>query len=120
MILVVGATGSIGREVVRMLVQRGLPVRALSRDVERARALPGWHGIDVVTGDPVQIGGELTASPVVRKLSFTGSTAVGRRLLADGAARTMSASAASEEGGQPVKATTCMPPSSTLRKAMKR
>ena len=37
---------------------------------------------NVVTGDPVAIGGELTASPIVRKLSFTGSTEVGRLLMA--------------------------------------
>ncbi|HRH13233.1 MAG TPA: NAD-dependent succinate-semialdehyde dehydrogenase [Azonexus sp.] len=37
---------------------------------------------NVLTGDPVAIGGALTASPVVRKLSFTGSTEVGRRLMA--------------------------------------
>jgi succinate-semialdehyde dehydrogenase/glutarate-semialdehyde dehydrogenase len=36
---------------------------------------------NVVTGDPVAIGGELTSSPVVRKLSFTGSTEVGRLLM---------------------------------------
>lgn len=36
---------------------------------------------NVVTGNPVAIGGELTASPVVRKLSFTGSTEVGRLLM---------------------------------------
>lgn len=35
----------------------------------------------VVTGDPVAIGGVLTASPVVRKLSFTGSTPVGQLLM---------------------------------------
>ena len=35
---------------------------------------------NVITGDAVQIGGELTANPVVRKLSFTGSTGVGRLL----------------------------------------
>ncbi|AMP13726.1 NAD-dependent succinate-semialdehyde dehydrogenase [Collimonas pratensis] len=34
----------------------------------------------VLTGDPVQIGGVLTSSEIVRKLSFTGSTAVGRLL----------------------------------------
>ncbi len=38
--------------------------------------------LNVVTGDPVAIGGVLTASPVVRKLSFTGSTEVGRLLMA--------------------------------------
>ncbi|NMG75131.1 NAD-dependent succinate-semialdehyde dehydrogenase [Aromatoleum diolicum] len=36
---------------------------------------------NVVTGDPVAIGGVLTSSPVVRKLSFTGSTEVGRLLM---------------------------------------
>jgi succinate-semialdehyde dehydrogenase/glutarate-semialdehyde dehydrogenase len=35
---------------------------------------------NVVSGDAVAIGGELTASPVVRKLSFTGSTRVGKLL----------------------------------------
>ncbi|RKT63121.1 succinate semialdehyde dehydrogenase [Azonexus fungiphilus] len=38
--------------------------------------------LNVVTGDPVAIGGELCASPIVKKLSFTGSTAVGRKLMA--------------------------------------
>ncbi len=38
--------------------------------------------LNVMTGDPVAIGGELTSSPVVRKLSFTGSTEVGRLLMA--------------------------------------
>ena len=37
---------------------------------------------NVVTGDPVAIGGVLTGSPVVRHLSFTGSTEVGRLLMA--------------------------------------
>ena len=37
---------------------------------------------NVLTGDPVAIGGALTASEVVRKLSFTGSTEVGRLLMA--------------------------------------
>ncbi|KAB2921377.1 MAG: NAD-dependent succinate-semialdehyde dehydrogenase [Dechloromonas sp.] len=40
---------------------------------------------NVLTGDPGEIGGELTASPIVRKLSFTGSTAVGRLLMAQSA-----------------------------------
>ena len=37
---------------------------------------------NVVTGRPAEIGGELCANPIVRKLSFTGSTAVGRLLMA--------------------------------------
>ncbi|MBB1626836.1 NAD-dependent succinate-semialdehyde dehydrogenase [Achromobacter sp. UMC71] len=37
---------------------------------------------NVVTGNAIAIGGELTRHPDVRKLSFTGSTAVGRLLMA--------------------------------------
>ena len=37
---------------------------------------------NVITGKPQAIGEAITASPVVRKLSFTGSTAVGRKLMA--------------------------------------
>jgi succinate-semialdehyde dehydrogenase/glutarate-semialdehyde dehydrogenase len=45
--------------------QAGLPKGALS----------------VITGDAATIGGVLTASPEIRKLSFTGSTPVGRKLV---------------------------------------
>src|SRR5450631_759064 len=37
--------------------------------------------LNIVTGDPVAIGQELCASPVVRKVTFTGSTEVGRILM---------------------------------------
>jgi succinate-semialdehyde dehydrogenase/glutarate-semialdehyde dehydrogenase len=37
---------------------------------------------NIVTGSAHAIGGELTGNPVVRKLSFTGSTEIGARLLA--------------------------------------
>ena len=37
---------------------------------------------NVVTGDAEAIGGQLTSHPLVRKLSFTGSTAVGKKLIA--------------------------------------
>lgn len=37
--------------------------------------------INVLTGFPREIGAELTSSPLVRKLSFTGSTPVGKLLL---------------------------------------
>ncbi|WP_342115321.1 NAD-dependent succinate-semialdehyde dehydrogenase [Pseudoduganella sp. OTU4001] len=40
----------------------------------------------VLTGDAPAIGGELTASPLVRKLSFTGSTEIGRLLMQQSAA----------------------------------
>jgi succinate-semialdehyde dehydrogenase/glutarate-semialdehyde dehydrogenase len=41
--------------------------------------------IGVVTGDSAAIGGELLSNPAVRKLSFTGSTGVGRILMRQGA-----------------------------------
>ncbi len=37
--------------------------------------------LNVVTGDAAAIGGEMCANPTVRKLSFTGSTEVGRLLM---------------------------------------
>src|SRR5579862_8697102 len=36
----------------------------------------------VVTGSATEIGGEMTSSPIVRKLSFTGSTEIGKVLMA--------------------------------------
>jgi succinate-semialdehyde dehydrogenase/glutarate-semialdehyde dehydrogenase len=38
--------------------------------------------LNVVTGSAGQVGGELTANPVVRKLTFTGSTEIGSQLMA--------------------------------------
>ena len=57
------------------------PLSALALAVlaERAGVPPGV--LNVVTGMPKEIGAVLTASPVVRKLSFTGSTEVGRLLM---------------------------------------
>jgi succinate-semialdehyde dehydrogenase / glutarate-semialdehyde dehydrogenase len=42
--------------------------------------------LNVVHGDPVTVGAELTANPAVRMLTFTGSTEVGRLLMAQCAA----------------------------------
>jgi len=56
---------------------------ALAELAERAGVPAGVFS--VVTGDPVAIGGELSSSPIVRKLTFTGSTAVGRLLMAQSA-----------------------------------
>jgi len=52
---------------------------ALAVLAERAGIPPGVF--NVVTGDSGPIGAELTSNPVVRKLSFTGSTAVGKLLM---------------------------------------
>lgn len=40
----------------------------------------------VVTGSSGAIGGEMTANPIIRKLSFTGSTEVGKQLMQESAA----------------------------------
>ena len=53
---------------------------ALAELGERAGVPPGV--LNVITGPAAEIGGELTSNPVVRKLSFTGSTATGKRLMA--------------------------------------
>jgi succinate-semialdehyde dehydrogenase/glutarate-semialdehyde dehydrogenase len=41
--------------------------------------------LNVITGDPRAIGGELTSNPKVRKITFTGSTEVGKLLMRQGA-----------------------------------
>ncbi|MEX0853245.1 MAG: NAD-dependent succinate-semialdehyde dehydrogenase [Bauldia sp.] len=51
---------------------------------EKAGVPPGI--VSVLTGSATEIGGELTGNPLVRKISFTGSTEVGKKLLAQGAA----------------------------------
>ena len=52
---------------------------ALAVLAEEAGILKG--ALNVVTGDAPAIGGELTANPLVRKLTFTGSTEVGKLLM---------------------------------------
>ena len=52
---------------------------ALAELAARAGFPPGV--LNVVTGDAPSIGGEMCANPTVRKLSFTGSTEVGRLLM---------------------------------------
>ncbi len=66
--------------VVKPAEQTPLTALALAELAQRAGFPPGVF--NVITGDPLRIGAELTASPVVRKLSFTGSTEVGRLLMA--------------------------------------
>ncbi|MCB9303150.1 MAG: NAD-dependent succinate-semialdehyde dehydrogenase [Lewinellaceae bacterium] len=58
-----------------------LSALALAELAERAGFPPGVLNI-VTTSDPAAVGGELTANPIVRKLSFTGSTEVGKLLMA--------------------------------------
>ncbi|MFT4065457.1 NAD-dependent succinate-semialdehyde dehydrogenase [Paraburkholderia sp.] len=61
------------------------PFSALALAVLAERAGVPKGVLNVVTGDPKAIGQAMTSSPVVRKLSFTGSTAVGRLLMAQSA-----------------------------------
>ena len=58
------------------------PYSALALAELAARAgIP--HGVfNVITGSATEIGGEMTGNPLVRKLTFTGSTAVGKKLMA--------------------------------------
>jgi succinate-semialdehyde dehydrogenase/glutarate-semialdehyde dehydrogenase len=53
---------------------------ALAELAERAGVPKGV--LNVITGSAAEIGGELTGNPVVRKLSFTGSTETGKLLMA--------------------------------------
>ncbi len=53
---------------------------ALAELAERAGVPRGVF--NVITGSAAEIGAELTSNPVVRKLSFTGSTATGKVLMA--------------------------------------
>src|SRR5947207_13591663 len=53
---------------------------ALAELAERAGVPKG--GFNVITGAASEIGAELTSNPVVRKLSFTGSTETGKVLMA--------------------------------------
>ncbi|MEN8502843.1 MULTISPECIES: NAD-dependent succinate-semialdehyde dehydrogenase [Paraburkholderia] len=66
--------------VIKPASQTPLSALALAVLAERAGLPPGV--CNVVTGSARAIGGELTASAVVRKVSFTGSTEVGAQLLA--------------------------------------
>ncbi|TMH61652.1 MAG: aldehyde dehydrogenase family protein, partial [Betaproteobacteria bacterium] len=52
---------------------------ALAELAARAGFPPGV--LNVITGQASAIGGEMTSNPIVRKLSFTGSTEIGRSLM---------------------------------------
>jgi len=67
--------------VVKPASQTPLTALALAELARRAEIPAGV--INVVTGSAAVIGKELTSSPTVKKLSFTGSTEVGRQLMAE-------------------------------------
>lgn len=70
--------------VVKPAEQTPLSAFALAVLAERAGVPKGVF--NVLTGEAAQIGGELTSSPKVRKLSFTGSTEIGKLLMQQSAA----------------------------------
>jgi succinate-semialdehyde dehydrogenase/glutarate-semialdehyde dehydrogenase len=70
-----GCTG-----VIRPASQTPFSALALAVLAERAGMPPGV--CNVITGPSRETGGELTSNPLIRKLTFTGSTEVGRTLLA--------------------------------------
>ena len=66
--------------VVKPAEQTPFSALALAELAERAGVPRGVFS--VLTGDAPTIGGEMTANPTVRKLTFTGSTEVGIKLMA--------------------------------------
>jgi succinate-semialdehyde dehydrogenase/glutarate-semialdehyde dehydrogenase len=66
--------------IIKPAAQTPLSALALAELADRAGFPPGIF--NVITGPAVEIGGELTRNPLVRKLSFTGSTPVGKKLMA--------------------------------------
>ena len=51
MILITGATGSNGTEPMKLLASRGVPVRAMVRSREGAKAIAALHQVELVIGD---------------------------------------------------------------------
>jgi succinate-semialdehyde dehydrogenase/glutarate-semialdehyde dehydrogenase len=66
--------------VIRPASQTPFSALAIGVLAERAGMPPGV--CNIITGPSGETGGELTSNPLVRKFSFTGSTEVGRLLLA--------------------------------------
>lgn len=65
--------------VIKPAAQTPFSALALAQLADEAGIPPGVF--NVLTGPASEIGTELTANPIVRKLSFTGSTAVGKMLM---------------------------------------
>jgi len=65
--------------VIKPATQTPFSALALAELAERAGFPTGL--LNIVTGSAKEIGGEMTSSPLVRKLSFTGSTEIGKLLM---------------------------------------
>ncbi len=66
--------------VLKPATQTPYSALALADLADRAGIPPGVF--NVITGSSAAIGGEMTSNPTVRKLTFTGSTEVGKKLMA--------------------------------------
>jgi len=66
--------------VIKPAAQTPFSALALAELAERAGVPKGV--LNVITGSAKEIGAELTSNPIVRKLSFTGSTEIGKVLMA--------------------------------------
>jgi succinate-semialdehyde dehydrogenase/glutarate-semialdehyde dehydrogenase len=66
--------------IIKPAAQTPFSALALAELADRAGFPPGVF--NVITGPATEIGAELTSNPLVRKLSFTGSTPVGKHLMA--------------------------------------
>ena len=62
------------------------PYSALAMAELAARAGVPAGVLNIVTGSATAIGGEMTSNPIVRKITFTGSTEIGKKLMAQSAA----------------------------------
>ena len=71
--------GALARVAVPALAHGGQSALALAELAHRAGIPEGVF--NVVTGSASEVGNELTGNPLVRKLSFTGSTEIGRQLM---------------------------------------
>lgn len=69
--------------VIKPASQTPFTALALAELAERAGIPKGV--INVLTGSASEIGAEMTGNPIVRKLSFTGSTEIGKLLMSQGA-----------------------------------
>ena len=67
--------------VVKPAAQTPFSALALAYLAEKAGIPPGV--LNIVCGSATAIGAELTGNPIVRKLSFTGSTPIGKKLMRD-------------------------------------
>lgn len=110
MILVTGATGNIGSELVRALARSGQPVRALTRSTPPRSPRPGTNEVEYVTGDlndPDSMGSALAGARGLFLLpGYPGMSATLAEARKAGVERVVLVSSSSIDGGEPGNAVT--------------